>query len=43
MVVIIRGSLTTGFVNGVGTSYLIVSVWGLACAGLTAWALGRRG
>ncbi len=43
MAVIIRGSLTTGFVSGTGTSYLIVSVWGLACTGLSAWALGRRG
>lgn len=43
MAVIIRGSLTTGFVSGAGTSYLVVSVWGLACTGLSAWALGRRG
>jgi ABC-2 type transport system permease protein len=42
MAVIIRGSLTTGFVSGAGTSYLIVSVWGLACTSLSAWALGRR-
>ena len=43
MAVIIRGSLTTGFVSGAGTSYLVVSVWGLACTGRSAWALGRRG
>jgi ABC-2 type transport system permease protein len=43
MAVIIRSSLTTGYVSGAGMPYLIVSVWGLACAGLSAWALGRRG
>lgn len=43
MAVIVRGGLTAGMVTGIGSSYVIVAVWGIAGTALSAWALGRRG
>jgi ABC-2 type transport system permease protein len=34
MAVIVRVALTTGMVTGIGSSYLIVAVWGVAGAAL---------
>jgi ABC-2 type transport system permease protein len=42
MAVIVRAGLTRGLVDGVAVSWVIVGVWGLACAGIAALALGRR-
>jgi ABC-2 type transport system permease protein len=42
MGVVIRDALTTGLVTEVGWSYLIVSVWTLVAAAVTALVLGRR-
>jgi ABC-2 type transport system permease protein len=42
MATIVRGGLTDGMVGHVGWSYLVVGVWGLAAAAISAWALGRR-
>ncbi|MGE5287467.1 MAG: ABC transporter permease [Micromonosporaceae bacterium] len=43
MAVIVRAGLTTGMVNSVGSSYVVVAAWGLAAVAVSAWALGRRG
>ena len=43
MAVIVRAGLTAGLVTGVGSSYLIVAVWGCIGAVAATWALGRRG
>jgi ABC-2 type transport system permease protein len=42
MATIVRGGLTDGLVGHVGWSYLVVAVWGVAAAAVSAWALGRR-
>lgn len=42
MAVIVRAGLTSGMVDGVARSYLIVSVWGVLGVAASAWALGRR-
>ena len=43
MATIVRAGLTTGIVDGVGRSYLIVAVWGSIGTALAARALTRRG
>jgi ABC-2 type transport system permease protein len=43
MAVIVRAGLTTGLVGSVGTSYVVVAVWGAIGVAVSAWALGRRG
>ena len=43
MAVIVRAALTSGMVTGVASSYVIVTVWGIIGAAVSAWALGRRG
>jgi ABC-2 type transport system permease protein len=42
MAVIVRDGLTSGVVNNVAISYVVVGLWGLASAAVSAWALGRR-
>lgn len=42
MATIVRGGLTDGMVGHVAWSYVVVSVWGVAAAAASAWALGRR-
>ncbi len=43
MAAVIRGALTDGLVDNVGTSYLILAVYMLASAMVAAWVIGRRG
>jgi ABC-2 type transport system permease protein len=43
MAVIVRAGLTRGMVTGIASSYLIVAAWGVIGAGVSVWALGRRG
>jgi len=42
MAVIVRDSLAPEMVADAPISYLIVAVWGVGCAMIAAWALGRR-
>lgn len=42
MAVIVRGSLTSGVVEGVATSYAMVIAWAVVTGALAARALGRR-
>lgn len=43
MAQVIRDALTTGFVTGVGTDYLVLAAWTVAGWIVTAWVVGRRG
>lgn len=40
---VLRASVTTGLVSGVGVSYAVLVAWTLAAWGATAWIVGRRG
>lgn len=40
---VLRASVTTGLVSGVGVSYAVLVAWTLAALGATAWIVGRRG
>lgn len=42
MAVIVRAALMPGLGADLGVSYAVVAVWGVASAGIAAWALGRR-
>jgi ABC-2 type transport system permease protein len=42
MAVIVRDSLAPEMVADAPISYLIVAIWGVGCAMVAAWALGRR-
>ena len=42
MAVVTRAALTSGPQPGLGTSYLVLAVWSVLCAGLAGRALGRR-
>lgn len=42
MAVIVRDPLAPEMVADAPISYLIVAIWGVGCAAITAWALGRR-
>ena len=42
MAVIVRDSLAPEMVADAPISYLIVAIWGVGCAAIAAWALGRR-
>ncbi|HXX60374.1 MAG TPA: ABC transporter permease [Candidatus Sulfotelmatobacter sp.] len=43
MSALLRATLTAGPVDDLGLSCLVVVAWSAACAGLAAWAMGRRG
>ena len=43
MSALLRAALTAGPVDHLGISYAVVIAWSVACAGLAAWAMGRRG
>lgn len=42
MAVVIRAALTSAPDPGVGSAYLVLGVWCVASASVTAWVLGRR-
>jgi hypothetical protein len=42
MAVVIRAGLTTGLVDHVATSYLVLAGWTVAGPAATGWAIGRR-
>jgi ABC-2 type transport system permease protein len=42
MAVIVRAALEPGLPTGVGTSYLIVAIWGVGCGAIAMLSLGRR-
>lgn len=42
MAVIVRDSLAPEMVADAPISYVVVAVWGVGCAAIAAWALGRR-
>lgn len=42
MAVIVRDSLAPEMVADAAISYLVVAIWGVTCAGIAAWTLGRR-
>jgi hypothetical protein len=42
MAVIVRDSLAPEMVSDAPISYLMLAVWGVGCAAIAAWALGRR-
>lgn len=42
MATVMRAGLTNGLATGIPSSYVMLTVWALACTALTAWSLGRR-